>query len=111
MARVTAIRCFIACYQNDVAAPERPSPAGRSRNCRERISTIDQPFMARCGDTYRRIGRWEEAKECYLKTLDFSHAPSVRMQSVHLFGVWLIWPCGEANSGMLPRSGGGARRN
>jgi LuxR family maltose regulon positive regulatory protein len=38
------------------------------------------------GDTYRRNGRWKEAQECYLKVLDFAHAPIVPVQSVHVFG-------------------------
>jgi LuxR family maltose regulon positive regulatory protein len=42
------------------------------------------------GDTYRRNGRWQEAKECYLTVLNFADMPGFRLQAivqgVHVFG-------------------------
>ena len=38
------------------------------------------------GDTYRRHGRWEEARQWYLKALELAHAPVVRFQAGHVFG-------------------------
>jgi LuxR family maltose regulon positive regulatory protein len=38
------------------------------------------------GDVYRRNGRWGEAKESYLKALELTHAPAVRLFAAHVFG-------------------------
>jgi LuxR family maltose regulon positive regulatory protein len=38
------------------------------------------------GDTYRRNGRWQEARVSYLSVLDFVHEPAFRIRSVHVFG-------------------------
>src|SRR5690606_10135800 len=35
---------------------------------------------------YRRHGRWEEARQWYLKALELAHAPVVRFQAGHVFG-------------------------
>jgi LuxR family maltose regulon positive regulatory protein len=86
VARVTALRCFIACFQNDLAGAE--SNAGRA--LQELPEEDDFGFRpgiyGALGDTYRHFGRWEEAKACYLKVLGFPHAPTFRVESVHLFG-------------------------
>jgi len=38
------------------------------------------------GDTYRRNGRWEKARACYLQVLNLIHEPAFRVRSVHVFG-------------------------
>ena len=38
------------------------------------------------GDTYRRNGRWQEAKACYLNLLDFTDALTFRVEAVHVYG-------------------------
>jgi len=84
-ARVTAMRCNIACFQNDMARAE-----AFANQALQILSEKDLDFRAgiygALGDTYRRNGRWEEAKESYLKLLDYAHAPTFRVQSVHVYG-------------------------
>jgi LuxR family maltose regulon positive regulatory protein len=85
LGRVTAVRCFIACMQNDLAQAERLA----HRALRE-LSGEDLGFrpgiFAALGDTYRRHGRWADAKASYLTAMEFTHAPMVRVQAAHLFG-------------------------
>jgi LuxR family maltose regulon positive regulatory protein len=85
LARVSAVRCSIACFQNDLARAETfadrafPDLPGEDHLFRAII-------YGSLGDTYRRNGRWGKAKECYLRLLDFIHAPGFRLQSAHVFG-------------------------
>jgi LuxR family maltose regulon positive regulatory protein len=85
LARVSALRCSIACFQNDLARAETFADQAF-----QDLPDEDHFFRAiiygSLGDTYRRNGRWEEAKECYLRLLDFIHVPAFRLQSVHVFG-------------------------
>jgi LuxR family maltose regulon positive regulatory protein len=84
-ARVTALRCYIACFQNDLARAE--ALADRAlRGLPEEDLGFRPGVYGALGDTYRRNGRWEEAKESYLKLLDFTHAPVFRVEAVHVFG-------------------------
>jgi len=84
-ARVTAMRCNIACFQNDMERAE-----AFAHQALQILSENDLDFRSgiygALGDTYRRNGHWEEAKECYLKLLDYTHAPTFRVQSVHIYG-------------------------
>jgi len=54
------------------------------------ISEDDIDFRAgiygSLGDTFRRNGRWQEAKNSYLKLLDFTETPAFRVQAVHVYG-------------------------
>ncbi len=85
LARVSAVRCSIACFQNDLARAETFADQAF-----QDLPDEDHFFRAiiygSLGDTYRRNGRWGEAKECYLRLLDFIHAPAFRLQSAHVFG-------------------------
>jgi LuxR family maltose regulon positive regulatory protein len=85
LARVTAVRCMMACVRNDVMQAET-----YAYQALQDLSDQDLGYRpgiyAALGDTYRQNGRWEEAKECYLKVLDFPRSPGVRVQSVHVFG-------------------------
>jgi LuxR family maltose regulon positive regulatory protein len=83
---VTAMRCFIACFQNDLARAETYAVQALRDLSEEDDLGFRPAVYGALGDTYRRNGRWEEAKECYLKMLDFTHAPTFRIESVHLFG-------------------------
>lgn len=85
LARVTAVRCMMACARNDVMQAETYAYQALQDLSEEDLGYRPGIFAA-LGDTYRQSGRWEEAKECYLKVLDFPHAPGVRVQSVHVFG-------------------------
>jgi LuxR family maltose regulon positive regulatory protein len=88
-AMVAAVRCFIACIQNDLDGAE-----GLARRALPDLRDESASFRASIhhalGDTYRRNGRWEEAKACYLRVPTFLHAPEYRVQeavqSVHVYG-------------------------
>ena len=43
-------------------------------------------IYAALGDTYRQNGRWDEAKQCYLKALVVTDSPPLRFMSAHVFG-------------------------
>jgi LuxR family maltose regulon positive regulatory protein len=85
----TAVRCFIACSQNDLAQAEIYA-AQALPNLRAESLSFRASIYHALGDTYRRNGRWEEAKECYLTVLNFADMPGFRLQAiiqgVHVFG-------------------------
>jgi LuxR family maltose regulon positive regulatory protein len=85
LAWVTAVRCFIACYQNNLAQAEMYADRAL-RDLPEEDLHLRNGINGSLGDTYRRNGRWEEAKACYLKTLDFPHAQTFHARSVMAFG-------------------------
>ncbi|MBE7549659.1 MAG: hypothetical protein HS126_01095 [Anaerolineales bacterium] len=86
LARVTAMRCFIACFQHDLARAETYADQALRELPEEDDFGFRPDVYGALGDTYRHHGRWEEAKACYLKVLDFPHTPDFRIESVHLFG-------------------------
>jgi LuxR family maltose regulon positive regulatory protein len=84
-ARAISMRCNIACFQNDLARAEalaaealKIMPAGEL--------DFQAGVYGSLGDTYRRNGRWEEARESYRKLLDFTQAEGFRVQAVHVYG-------------------------
>jgi LuxR family maltose regulon positive regulatory protein len=85
MARVFAVRCALACFQNDLQAAE--DYADRAL---QDLPEEDHVFRAAIhhalGDTYRRNGRWEEARGCYLTVLGLVHEPAYRIRSAHVHG-------------------------
>lgn len=85
IARVTAMRCFIACFQNDLPSAERYADKALSELPDEDLMFRPGIYGA-LGDTYRANARWKEAEESYLRLLDFSHAPGFSIQSIHFFG-------------------------
>lgn len=85
LARVTAIRCFIACFHNNLARAEALAEQAL-RELPEEDLDFRAGVYASLGDTYRRCGRWEEAKAYYRKVLDSPHAPTFRIGSVQAFG-------------------------
>ena len=85
LAKVTALRCIVACYQNDLS-PAEAFAHEALRDLPEDDIELRNGLYGALGDTYRKNGRWEEAKACYLKTLDFPHTPSFHVQSVIAFG-------------------------
>ncbi len=89
LAMVRAVQCFMACFQNDLARAETLAHQALP-DLREESHSFRASIYHALGDTYRRNGRWEEAKVCYLKVSTFTHAPEYRVQlavqSVHVFG-------------------------
>ncbi|NTU79848.1 MAG: hypothetical protein HGA45_10670 [Chloroflexales bacterium] len=83
-ARVTAIRCAIACFQNDLAQAE--TYADRALRDLAADDSFRAAVYGALGDTYRHHGRWEESRACYLSALELGHGPTFRVQSVHAFG-------------------------
>ena len=85
LARVLAVRCFIACIQNDL--PQAETYADRAlRDLPVEDLGFRPGVYGALGDAYRRNGRWEQAKECYLNALEVTHSPTVRLHSAHVFG-------------------------
>ena len=84
-AKVTAIRCAMACMQNDL-----PRAAALADQALRDLPAEDLGFRplvyGALGDSYRQNGHWDKAKESYLKVLNFAHAPAVRVESAHFFG-------------------------
>lgn len=89
VARATAIRCFMACFSNDLARAE----AYAQQAFRE-LPAEDFDFRANIyhalGETYRGNGRWHEAGANYLSVLGLVqerlHEPSSRLLAVHVYG-------------------------
>ncbi|MDQ3412316.1 MAG: LuxR C-terminal-related transcriptional regulator, partial [Chloroflexota bacterium] len=84
-AKVAAIRCAIACMQNDL-----PRAEGFAAQALRDLPNEDLGFRplvyGALGDSYRQNGRWDEAKASYLNVLDFTHAPGVRVEEAHFYG-------------------------
>ena len=85
IARVTALRCFVACFHKDLELAEALAHQAL-RELPESDQDLRHGIYGSLGDTYRQYGRWEAAKEHYLKALDFAHTPTSRIQSVDAFG-------------------------
>ena len=85
LAKVTAVRCAIACIQNDL--PQAETYAGQALN---HLSAQDASFLhlvyGALGDSYRYYGRWHEARQSYLKVLELPYGPTYRAHSVHVYG-------------------------
>jgi LuxR family transcriptional regulator, maltose regulon positive regulatory protein len=85
LARVKAVRCYVACFQNNLEKAEAYADQALRDLPDEDIGFRPSIYGA-LGDTYRRNGFWTKARECYLKGLEFTHAPQIRVQSAHIFG-------------------------
>jgi LuxR family transcriptional regulator, maltose regulon positive regulatory protein len=84
-ARVTALRCFIACFANDLQQAE--ALAERALRALPLEDVHYRPgIYGALGDTYRRNGLWQEARASYLKALEPSPSPANRFQRAHRFG-------------------------
>ena len=85
LARVMAVRCLIACAQNNLEQAERYADQAL-HGLPEADPGFRPGVYGALGDAYRRNGRWQEAKKSYLKALALSHAPSVHLYATHIFG-------------------------
>lgn len=84
-AQINAIRCSIACFQNDLTRAEQFADAA-FRALSDKNTLFQAIIYGSLGDTYRRNGLWEKAEECYLKLLPFTGEPGFGVQSAHVFG-------------------------
>ena len=84
-ARVTAVRCFIACFQNDLTQAVAYADQAL-RDLEEEQSAFRDNIFQALGDTYRRNGFWEQARSSYLKVLDVERVPRSRLQAAHVYG-------------------------
>jgi LuxR family transcriptional regulator, maltose regulon positive regulatory protein len=85
LARITAIRCFLACIHNELQRAEH-----LAETALRELPADDHDFRATIhgslGDTYRRNGRWADARTWYVKTLAFTQTPAARIQAVGALG-------------------------
>ena len=84
-AKVVAMRCNLACFQNDLGRAESFAAVALQTLPDDELNLRAGVYGA-LGDTYRRNGYWEEAKESYQKLLDFTQTDIFRIQAVHLYG-------------------------
>jgi len=84
-ARATAMRCNIACFQNDLTRAETFADQAL-QNLEEDDLDFRAGIYGALGDTYRRNGRWQEAEDAYKKLLDYTHTPTFRVQGAHVYG-------------------------
>jgi LuxR family transcriptional regulator, maltose regulon positive regulatory protein len=84
-ARVTAVRCFVACMQNDLAQAEALA-AQALRDLPESDANYRPGIYGALGDTYRRNARWEEARDAYVRVLEAARSPTVRFYTAHVSG-------------------------
>jgi LuxR family transcriptional regulator, maltose regulon positive regulatory protein len=85
LARVTAVRCMMACMQNDLMQAESHADQALQALPQEDLGWRPGIYAA-LGDSYRRHGRWQEARECYLKALSVTNSPQLRFMAIHAFG-------------------------
>ena len=85
LGRATALRCNIACFQNDLARAE-----AFAAKALQVLPADELDFRAgiygALGDTYRRNGRWAQALDSYRKLLEFTHAPIFQVEAVNVYG-------------------------
>jgi LuxR family maltose regulon positive regulatory protein len=85
LARVSAVRCALACFENDLSRAESYADSA-FQGLPQEDHTFRAAIHHALGDTYRRNGRWEEARESYFKVLGLVQIPAFRIRSVHVFG-------------------------
>ena len=85
LARVRAVRCSIACFQNNLKSAETfASQAFPDLPAEDHL--FQSILYSSLGDTYRRNGLWEQARQCYQQMLAYIHDPGYRLQSAHVYG-------------------------
>ncbi len=85
LARVSAVRCYISCFQNDLAHAKSYAEAALRG-----LQPEDVPYRAdifgALGDTYRRNGMWDEARSSYLRELHAYEGNIEPYRAPHVFG-------------------------
>jgi LuxR family maltose regulon positive regulatory protein len=85
LAKVSAVRCAIACIQNDVIRAE--TYAGQAlRDLQQSDDSYMHLVYGALGDAYRNSGRWDEARRAYHTVLSLPSGAANRVHSVHVWG-------------------------
>jgi LuxR family transcriptional regulator, maltose regulon positive regulatory protein len=85
LARVTAVRCMMACMQNDLTQAETYADHALQALPEEDPAWRPGIFVA-LGDTYRHHGHWEQAEACYVRALSVTSLPQIQFMAAHVFG-------------------------
>lgn len=85
LARATAVRCFMACFQNDVARAEGYAGEALAQLHEEDFTFRVDTYLA-LGDAYRREGRWQEAEHCYRQALQMAGGLAGEGIAGHTYG-------------------------
>ncbi len=84
-AKLAVGRCAIACFMDEV-----PKAEAYAATALRDLDAGDVTFRANThhalADTYRRHGRWSEARSQYLQVLEFGNDPAVFRRSAHVYG-------------------------
>jgi LuxR family maltose regulon positive regulatory protein len=84
-AKVTAFRCLVDCFHNDLERAElHATEALRELPEEDRSVRIDVHHAL--GETYGRHGHWEQARDHYLQALALSQGAGARVRAAHIFG-------------------------
>ncbi len=83
--RVTALRCIVACYTNDLDHAREYGAVAL-----ETLAPADESYRGgihgALGDTYRRNGYWTEAHDHYRRALQHIDIPEGHIQAIHAYG-------------------------
>ena len=85
LAQVNAVRCSIACFQNDLARAERFADEAL-RALPEDDAFFRVIIYGSMGDIYRRNGLWGKARETYSELLALMGEGEFDVQSAHAYG-------------------------
>lgn len=85
LAHVSAVRCMLACIQNDLPRSEAYADQALQELPEDDLNWRPAIYGS-LGDAYRQHGRWDRAKECYLNALSITDSPGLRHMSLHVFG-------------------------
>jgi len=84
-AQVNAVRCSIACFQNDLGRAEQfAEQAFRALPAEETF--FRAIILGSLGDVYRRNGLWEKARSSYSDLLALEDAEHFGVQLAHVYG-------------------------
>lgn len=84
-AMVAAVRCFVACWMNDLPLAERLA-AHALRDLPGGHLSFRSDVCHALGDTYRRNGQWEKARAAYFEVLRIHHGPTLPVRAPSVFG-------------------------
>ncbi len=84
-AKVTAFRCLVDCFQNDLEQAElHAAQALRTLGKDDRSLRADVHHAL--GETYGRHGHWQQSRDHYLRALAVAQGAGARVRAAHIFG-------------------------